>query len=188
MIFYRRNTPMAYEDSIIAGIDIIPFCKVMKKKGVILDATLCVSEEKDPWVFALLKRVHKQGVKISTGTDQIVDSNRAYPRLIDELDYFLNKCGFTPAQALYSATQISAEVIGQEKNRGSIKVGKRADLLILKDNPLLDVNSLKNIHMVTLYSSRKRNCVSKYLRYGYGCQGNWQYQGMMKSEKCLDVW
>lgn len=147
-LFYRRSTPLAYKDSIIAGIDIIPFCKAMKKHNAILDATLCVSEAKDPWVFALLRRVHDQGVKISTGTDQIVDLRRAYPRLIDELDYFVNKCGFTPEQALYSATQIAAEVIGQEKNRGSIKVGKRADLLILKKNPLIDITSLKNIEMV----------------------------------------
>ena len=147
-LFYRRTTPMAYKDSIIAGIDIIPFCKAMKKHHAILDATLCVSEAKDPWVFALLKRIHEQGVKISTGTDQIVDLNRSYPRLIDELDYFVNKCGFTPAEALYSATQISAEVIGQEKNRGSIKVGKRADIVILEENPLLDITSLKNIYMV----------------------------------------
>ena len=147
-LFYRRSTPMSYKDSVIAGIDIIPFCDAMKKHHAILDATLCVSEAKDPWVFTLLRRVHEQGVKISTGTDQIVDLNSAYPRLIDELDYFVKKCGFTPAEALYSATQISAEVIGQEKNRGSIEVGKRADLLILLENPLIDITSLKNFNIV----------------------------------------
>ncbi|WP_316795046.1 hypothetical protein [Pedobacter agri] len=107
-LFYLRSTSMACKDSIIAGINIIPFCKAMKKHQRILDAALCVSEFKDPWVFALLKRVHEQGVKVSTGTDQIVDLNRSYPRLIDESCYFVNKCGFTPAEALYSATQISA--------------------------------------------------------------------------------
>lgn len=147
-LFNRRTTAMAYKDSVIASIDITPFCRMMKKHGAILDATLCVSEERSPWVFPLLKRVHEQAVKISAGTDQIVDLNRSNPRLFDELDYFVNKCGFTPAEALYSATQISAEVIGQQQNRGSIKVGKRADLLILESNPLLDITSLRNIQSV----------------------------------------
>lgn len=147
-LFYRRTTSMTYKDSIIAGIDIAPFCREMKKRNAILDATLCVSEAKDPWVFALLKRIHAQGVRIAAGTDQIVDLSKPYPRLIDELIYFVEKCGFSTAEALYSATQVSAEVIGQEKDRGSILIGKRADLVVLNQNPLLDIRAVKEINMV----------------------------------------
>jgi len=150
-LFNRRTTPMAYKDSVIANIDIIPFCKMMKKRGAILDATLCVSGERDPWVFPLLKRVHEQGVMIDAGTDQIVDLKREFPRLIDELGYFVEKCGFTTVEAIRAATITNAKVIGEEKNIGSIKVGKEADLLVLKENPLLDIKALTNIALVVKF-------------------------------------
>ncbi|MCD0488390.1 amidohydrolase family protein [Pedobacter sp. MC2016-14] len=142
-LFFRRKTPAAYKDSVIANLDIDAFCRMMRKKNAILDATLCVSEEQSPWIFPLLKRVHEQGVAVATGTDQIVDTNRLYPRLLDEIRYFVEKCGFSNVDALRAATIVGAKVIGQEKNIGSIENGKNADLLVLSENPLIDVNSLK---------------------------------------------
>ena len=147
-IFNRRKTPNAYRDSVVAAIDITEFCNEMKKHNAILDATLCVSMEKDPWVLKLLKRVHQQGVKIATGTDQIVDLKSPYPRLMDELNYFVTDCGFTNAEAIRSATLIAAEVIGQENNVGSIEVGKKANLIVLKENPLQDISAFKQIEVV----------------------------------------
>ncbi len=147
-LFNRRKTTNAYRDSVVANIDVTEFCNEMKKHNAILDATLCVSMDRDPWVLKLLKRVHQQGVKIATGTDQIVDLKRPYPRLLDELKYFVEDCGFTNAEALRSATIIAAEVIGQEKNVGSIDIGKRANLIVLKENPLENIMALKNIDRV----------------------------------------
>ncbi|WP_175474492.1 amidohydrolase family protein [Pedobacter rhizosphaerae] len=146
-LFYRRTTPAAYKDSVIAKLDITEFCREMKAHHAILDATLCVSE-KDKWVFPLAKRVHQQGVKIVAGTDQIVDLKRPYPRLVDELDYYIKEAGFTPAEAIRSATIVGAEVLGEEKNRGTIKAGKKADLLVLKNNPLLNIRALEKIEIV----------------------------------------
>ncbi|SOD15070.1 amidohydrolase family protein [Pedobacter xixiisoli] len=147
-LFNRRTTTNTYRDSVVAGIDITEFCNEMKKHNAILDATLCVSVDRDPWVLKLLKRVHQQGVKIATGTDQIVDLKSPYPRLLDELNYFVNDCGFTNAEAIRSATLIAAEVIGQEKNIGSVEIGKRANLIVLKENPLKDIAALKDIEVV----------------------------------------
>lgn len=147
-LFFKRKTPFSYKDSVINKLDIKPFCDIMKKKNSILDATLCVSEERDPWIFNLLKRVHKEGVAISAGTDQIVDLKRAYPRLIDELTSFVEKCGFSNIEALRSATVVSSRVIGQEQNIGTIENGKMADLLVLNNDPLLDIKELKNIDIV----------------------------------------
>ncbi|WP_421940478.1 amidohydrolase family protein [Pedobacter sp.] len=146
-LFYRRTTSAAYKDSVIANLDITEFCREMKAHHAILDATLCVSE-RDRWVFPLAKRVHQQGVKIVAGTDQIVDLKSSYPRLVDELDYYIKEAGFTAAEAIRSATITGAEVLGQEKNIGSIKSGKQADLLILRNNPLLNIRALENISLV----------------------------------------
>lgn len=147
-LFFRRKTPSAYKDSVIAQLDIRKFCRLMKSKNAILDATLCVSEGRDPWVFPLLKRLHEAGVEIAAGTDQIVDVNRPHPRLLDELKYFVEQCGFTPAEALRSVTLIGARVIGQEENLGTVESGKRADLLILNTNPLTGIGNLGDIKLV----------------------------------------
>ncbi|MFW0717771.1 amidohydrolase family protein [Pedobacter sp. N23S346] len=147
-IFRRRSTSNAYRDSAIASIDITEFCKEMKAHHAIMDATLCVSVEKDPWSLPLLKRVHGLGVEISAGTDQIVELNRPYPHLIDELMYYTKDCGFTNAEALRSATISASKVIGQEKNIGLIEKGRQADLIVLKENPLLNIEALKNIDLV----------------------------------------
>jgi imidazolonepropionase-like amidohydrolase len=147
-LFFRRKTSLAYKDSVIAHLDINAFCRMMNKNNAILDATLCVSEERDPWVFSLLKRIHQKGVEIAAGTDQIVVLDRPYPRLLDELGYFVDKCGFTNAEALRSATVVGARVIGQEKHIGTIKKNKQADLLVLNDNPLLNIQALADISYV----------------------------------------
>jgi len=146
--FYKRNRPVAYRDSVMAKLDIREFAEAMKANHAILDATICVSVQSDPWVLPLLKRLHQQGVEISAGTDQIVDLARTYPYLIDELSYFVRDCGFSNADALRSATIIAAKVIGQEKNIGRIDKGRRADLIAMKENPLERISALKDLDIV----------------------------------------
>lgn len=143
-----RKVAKKYKDSVKANIDVSALSAEMIKRNEILDATLCISADKEPWVFELVKKMHSKGVKIAAGTDQIVDLHSKYPRLMDELGYFVDHCGFTPAEALKSATLINAETIAQEKNIGSVTAGKQADLLIVRENPLADIGRLKDQVMV----------------------------------------
>ncbi|QIL41080.1 amidohydrolase family protein [Pedobacter sp. HDW13] len=143
-----RKVPQAYKDSVGANIDVSELAAEMKKGNVILDATLSVSEIKEQWIFDIVKKLHRLGVKISAGTDKITVLSNPYPHLLDELNYFVSDCGFSPADALAAATIIAAETIGQEQNIGSIKVGKKADFVVIKDNPLNDINKLKDQYMV----------------------------------------
>ncbi|WP_197413268.1 amidohydrolase family protein [Pedobacter sp. Leaf176] len=146
--FLLRKTKASYKEDLIAKFDITDFCNIMKSKNAILDATLCVSEDRDPWIFTILKKIHEQGVEIAAGTDQIVDLNRPNPRLLDELSSFVDKCGFINIDAIKSATLINAKIIGEEKRLGSIENGKVADLLVLNGNPLSDIRELGNIKLV----------------------------------------
>ena len=56
--------------------------------------------------------------------------------------------GIPPMKALQGATLWAAEVIGQEKDLGSIQVGKLADFSIIEGNPLADIGATKNVRMV----------------------------------------
>src|SRR5690606_30061275 len=61
--------------------------------------------------------------------------------LIRELE-LLQEAGFHPLEVLRSATSQGAELLGVNEDRGSVDIGKRADLLILQENPLEDFKLL----------------------------------------------
>jgi hypothetical protein len=69
--------------------------------------------------------------------------------LHDELEWF-TKAGFSPLQALQTATINPARFLGREDTQGSIDVGKRADLILLGANPLLDIRNVGRIEDVVV--------------------------------------
>jgi predicted amidohydrolase len=63
-----------------------------------------------------------------------------------ELELFV-ECGLTPAQALQRATSAAAKRLGWH-NTGEIRVGKNADLLVMKDDPTRSLSALKTLEQV----------------------------------------
>jgi imidazolonepropionase-like amidohydrolase len=61
--------------------------------------------------------------------------------------------GMPPAAAIKAATLLPAEMLGLH-NRGSLEVGKRADLLILNGNPLDDIVATRSIADVYIAGSK----------------------------------
>ena len=65
----------------------------------------------------------------------------------DELR-ILTENGFTPYEAIKTGT-VNAAIVVEEMNGdgdfGTIEIGKRADLILVEDNPLEDVANIKNI-------------------------------------------
>ena len=60
---------------------------------------------------------------------------------IQELE-LLQEAGFHPLEVIRSATKIGAQVLGKEDEIGTIQVGKKADLIIVDENPLHNLKSL----------------------------------------------
>jgi len=69
--------------------------------------------------------------------------------LHDELEWF-TKAGFSPLQALQTATINPARFLGREDTQGAIEVGKRADLILLGANPLVDIRNVSEIRDVVV--------------------------------------
>ncbi len=65
-----------------------------------------------------------------------------------ELVYFHKYVGVTNGFALYTATLQNAILAGISDVTGSIDAGKQADMIVVKENPLDDLNALKNIDIV----------------------------------------
>ena len=81
--------------------------------------------------------------RIVPGTDSGVGS-----LAFGHLDYDLQllvRVGFTPAEALLSATRISAEACGMAHEIGAIEVGKVADLVALDGDPTQDIGAVSRV-------------------------------------------
>jgi imidazolonepropionase-like amidohydrolase len=91
------------------------------------------------------------GVKVLAGTDQssYLESKGSVPgqSLHEELTFFVD-AGFTPAEALWAATEGPADFFGLAGSVGSIKPGRSADLVLLDADPLQDISNTTRIAAV----------------------------------------
>jgi imidazolonepropionase-like amidohydrolase len=101
--------------------------------------------EKELEVVQLL---HKAGVPFLAGTDT-PPGVYIFPgfSLHEELQRFV-AAGFTPLEALQTATLNPARFLGVEEQFGTIEKGKLADLVLLSGNPLQDISNTQKIAAV----------------------------------------
>jgi imidazolonepropionase-like amidohydrolase len=93
-------------------------------------------------------RLHEAGVEIFAGSDPQAGVFPG-PGLHRELA-LLVRAGFTPIQAIRAATVLPARFLtrSQAPEFGEIRVGRRADLLLVRGDPTADVGALSNIREV----------------------------------------
>ncbi len=111
----------------------------------------------------VLKRYYDAGGLITVGTDR--------PFLLDNYlgggigGFFIHRelaamveIGIPAADVLYFVTQQNAEALGIADKAGSISPGNWADLMIIKGNPIEDINRTRSVHTVVkggqFYSSQ----------------------------------
>jgi imidazolonepropionase-like amidohydrolase len=92
--------------------------------------------------------MHRAGVPFMAGTDT-APGVYIVPgfSLHDELANFV-EAGFTPMEALQTATSNPARFLGREASLGSVEPGKVADLVVLSANPLEDIRNTRKISIV----------------------------------------
>ena len=61
-----------------------------------------------------------------------------------ELTFFVREVGFSATQTLRSATKTGAEILGRDKELGTLEAGKLADVLIVDGDPIQDISILEN--------------------------------------------
>lgn len=92
-----------------------------------------------------LTRLHQAGVITPPGTDTSF-FNLGFG-IVGELQYYVDQ-GFTPAEALRSATYESAKLNNVEDRLGSIVPGRLADMVIVSGDPLANVMDVLNVEQV----------------------------------------
>lgn len=97
----------------------------------------------------VVRAMHKAGVQMLAGTDP--PTRDVFPgfSLHDELGLLVN-AGFTPREALETATANPARCLGLSGSCGAIEKGKTADLVLLDADPLVDIANTRKIAAVVV--------------------------------------
>lgn len=97
----------------------------------------------------IVRILHLAGVPILAGTDTPMPLVYPGSSLHKELE-LLVEAGLTPAEAIRAATLGPAQFLERSGREGTIAVGHRADLLLLRANPLEEIANTQRIEAVVL--------------------------------------
>ena len=128
------------------------FAELAHKKAIVDDFTKQNMQEclgmKDPaakleYAFETIRKLKQEGIDVVAGTDAVagLKGTGVGPSLWMELELYVEKCGFTAAEALRSATALPAKRFGFG-DRGEVAKGKRADLVLVKGDATKRVQNL----------------------------------------------
>ena len=102
------------------------------------------AEEVGPLIQATAGKAYKAGVKIAFGTDAGVFPHGQNAK---EFEYMV-EAGMPNALVLQAATTHAAELLRHSKDLGSLEIGKYADIIGVKGDPLADITLMQHVDFV----------------------------------------
>ncbi|WP_417760125.1 amidohydrolase family protein [Shewanella sp.] len=93
-------------------------------------------------ILAVLKLMHEHHIQLLPGTDDTTGFT-----VLRELELYV-KAGIPAHEVMTLATLGCAEYLGQQQMLGSVAVGKKADFVLLADNPLQDISAVRSARLV----------------------------------------
>jgi imidazolonepropionase-like amidohydrolase len=90
-----------------------------------------------------LREMHRRGVKLLPGGDYgfAWTPHGTYAR---DLEHFVELLGFTPMEAILSATALGGEIMLRPDELGKVQPGYLADLILVDGDPLADITILQD--------------------------------------------
>ena len=92
---------------------------------------------------ATYREMRKRGIRVVPGGDYGFAWTPQGTNARD-LEHFVELFGYTPTEALLSATKTGGELMALGDELGQVKEGYLADLLLVRGNPLQDVSILQH--------------------------------------------
>jgi imidazolonepropionase-like amidohydrolase len=99
-----------------------------------------------------VKRLSDAGVRLGFGTDSGGEPNRFFIQGFFEHRQMelLRDAGLTPMRVIQTFSKNNSELLGIDKEFGTLAQGKAADLLVLARDPLADITNMRTIEAVYL--------------------------------------
>ena len=119
------------------------FAKVLGEYLGGQDAVVAHTARNVETMSALLFEMHQAGVPLLLGTDlfgAVVPGFAVH----QELELMVD-AGLTPYEALRTGTVNAAAYLGETDSAGTVEVGKRADFILVADNPLADIGNAADV-------------------------------------------
>jgi imidazolonepropionase-like amidohydrolase len=134
-VYWKQKTYPRFVSSILATMDTDPIYFRERYVQMEMEMTLAM---------------HQAGVPFLAGTDTAAGVY-VVPgfSLHEEMELFV-QAGFTPMEALQTATSNPARFLGTESTMGSVAAGKVADLVLLDADPTVDIHNARRIQGVVL--------------------------------------
>ena len=99
-----------------------------------------------PVAQRMVRRAKELGVRVVSGVDTQYGAT-SVSRVSHEVVSF-TELGFTPLEAIKSATSLAAECLGLGQKTGRIASGFEADLIVIEGNPLEDIRMIQDVTIV----------------------------------------
>lgn len=153
-IMKERNVPLVTTLSVSLGIcDMQGLPEHMMKKAAKLRGCSMRSFE----------LAHQYGIRVALGTDYSNSKNTPFRQIGKEF-YSLTRCGYSSMEAIKAGTINGAYLMKAEDKFGSVEVGKLADLVLVKGNPLEDIKLLAdsaNVDLVLIGGEVRKNQIRR---------------------------
>jgi imidazolonepropionase-like amidohydrolase len=126
-----------------------------------------VKDRYDRWELSLTTRLHAAGAPFLAGTDTPAGFDLVPGASLHSELQWLVRAGFTPLEALQTATINPATYLGRTKDLGTVEAGKIADLVVLARNPLVSIGNTRSVVAVVadgrFYSAAELNKLRLHL-------------------------
>ncbi len=125
---------------------------------------------------AVVRALHRAGARVLAGSDTGNQFVLPGESLHDELS-LLHSCGLTPYEVIRAATFDASRFLELEDTQGTIEIGKRADLVLVKLDPRSNLHTLRRPVGVV---SQGRWLPATQLDRSIGKRSNGRYEHLQK--------
>ncbi|WP_291101339.1 MULTISPECIES: amidohydrolase family protein [unclassified Flavobacterium] len=137
--------PNKYDTLLVPKIILDPVTKwngLDIKNQPVMSAFFNDVTNKSPYWLDNFKLLHNRNVTIVLGTDSLLPGTYAGSTFLQEIDV-LKEYGMTNFEILTGSTYLSSKLFLQNPDFGSVEVGKKANLLLINGNPLVNLKLVK---------------------------------------------
>lgn len=161
--WFGKDSPQAVDPQLLNPQRMARLAAAMKKQGTFLDPTLTVvydragatspnvaaAERREALCADVVRQLHRFGVAIVAGTDCGPPREADEPPAIHrEMRLLVEKAGLKPGEAIIAATKNGAVLLGIDRTHGTVAQGKVADLVVLRKDPLVDIENTTSVALV----------------------------------------